>query len=119
MSFFQPSLEDFTLAKAMNDVEHISRPSLSYWQDAWVRLKQNTRAIASLWIIVLLTLFTILGPVAWQVDPDLQDLNQVSQSPSLPKTAMLVDKYTPWNGVQLKSYLPPKNYPDHIDAPNG
>ena len=32
---------------------------------------------------------------------------------------MLVDKYTPWNGVQLKSYLPPKNYPDHIDAPNG
>ena len=119
MSFFQPSLEDFTLAKAMNDVEHISRPSLSYWQDAWFRLKQNTRAIVSLWIIVLLTLFTILGPVAWQVDPDLQDLNQVSQSPSLPKTAMLVDKYTPWNGVQLNSYLPPKNYLDHIDAPNG
>jgi oligopeptide transport system permease protein len=34
------------------------RPSRSYWQDAWARLKANRRAIASLYIIVFLMLFT-------------------------------------------------------------
>ncbi|MCE2426335.1 MAG: hypothetical protein J4F45_14800 [Pseudomonadales bacterium] len=31
------------------EVETVSRPSLSYWQDAWIRLKANRRALISLY----------------------------------------------------------------------
>ena len=117
MSVFQPSSGDFESVEAIADIEQISRPSLSYWQDAWVRLKQNTRALVSLWIIILLSLFTLAGPLVWQVDPALQDLNQVSQSPSLPKSALLVARYEPWQGVRLPDYVPPDIYPDQVDAP--
>lgn len=119
MSVFKPNAIDFELVDTTSDVEQISRPSLSYWQDAWVRLKQNTRAIVSLWIIILLALFTLVGPLVWRVDPTLQDLNQVSQSPSLPKEAVIVDSYTAWDGVRLDDYQPPDVYLDHVDAPTG
>ena len=117
MSVFQPSALDFERIETISDIEQISRPSLSYWQDAWVRLRQNTRAIVSLWIILLLGFFTLAGPLLWQVDPALQDLNQVSQSPSLPKSAILVVNYSPWAGVRLENYKPPEPYPVHVAAP--
>ena len=89
MSLFQPELNDFERATVQSDIEQISRPSLSYWQDAWVRLKKNTRALVSLGIIILLAIFTLIGPLVWRVDPALQDLNQVSQAPSWPKPAIV------------------------------
>ena len=52
---------DFTPASHGQSLEHLSRPSLSYWQDAWIRLRQNTRAIISLYIVVGLALFTLAG----------------------------------------------------------
>ncbi|MFT6117618.1 MAG: oligopeptide transport system permease protein, partial [Candidatus Azotimanducaceae bacterium] len=45
---------DFTPVKHDLGVEQLSRPSLSYWQDAWIRLKKNTRAIISLYIVIAL-----------------------------------------------------------------
>jgi len=59
------------------------RPSLSYWTDAWLRLRKNRQAIASLVIICLLLGGTLLGPLLWRVDPDRQDLARVSERPSL------------------------------------
>jgi len=77
------SADDFAPAEKKGDIEQISRPSLSYWQDAWRRLKGNTRAIISLYIIIALALFTLIGPLLWQVDPASQDLNQISQPSSI------------------------------------
>ena len=87
---------DFLPVEAENQGELITRPSLSYWQDAWRRLKKNVRALISLYLIAALALFTLVGPIAWNVDPTLQDLNQISQAPSLPKLATLVENHTPW-----------------------
>jgi oligopeptide transport system permease protein len=36
--------------------------TVSYWQDAWRRLKKNKIAIGALILIVLLTLFAVVGP---------------------------------------------------------
>ncbi|MBT7369979.1 MAG: ABC transporter permease, partial [Gammaproteobacteria bacterium] len=119
MSTVQPTAADFEPVKVESDVEQISRPSLSYWQDAWVRLKKNTRAIVSLWIIILLTVFTLIGPFIWQVDPALQDLNQVSQSPSWPKSAVVVEAYSTWDGIRIDGYQSPDNYPEQVAAPTG
>ncbi|MFP6802199.1 MAG: hypothetical protein VCA12_03550, partial [Pseudomonadales bacterium] len=85
---FEPTAADFEPLARQETAEQITRPSLSYWQDAWVRLKKNTRAIISLGIIVLLGLFTLIGPLLWSVNPALQNLNQVSQAPSWAKSAV-------------------------------
>jgi len=78
--------------------ENISRPSLSYWADAWIRLKANKRALFSLYLILLLLAFTILGPLIWNVDPAFQDLDQISQPPGSDRLALIVNDYEPWSG---------------------
>ena len=40
----------------------ILRPSMTYWQDAWRRLKQNKVAILSLCILIIITIMAIIGP---------------------------------------------------------
>ena len=74
--------------------QQISRPSLSYWQDAWRRLKRNPRALVSLGIVAALLAFTVAGPWIWRVDPASQDVNQISQGPGLPSTATIVAPYS-------------------------
>ena len=81
----------------------IVRPSLSYWQDAWIRLKANRRALVSLVIVIGLLLFSIAGPWVWRVDPGLQDLDQISQPPGTDRRAIIVEEYTPWDGVSLRT----------------
>ena len=120
LSASQPTARDFEPIQAALHAEQITRPSLSYWQDAWIRLKSNTRAIISLYIVILLAAFTVAGPVLWRVDPALQDLGQISQSPSLPKSAVLVEPYQAWQGITLADFpAEPDVYPDVIAAPMG
>lgn len=40
----------------------IVRPNITYWQDAWRRLKQNKVAILSLWILGIVVMLCIFGP---------------------------------------------------------
>ncbi len=82
-------------------VQVLSRPSLSYWQDAWRRLKANRRAFISLYIVIGLLLFTIAGPWVWQVDPSAQDLDQVSKAPGADRRAFVAEPYQPWAGVRV------------------
>ena len=90
---------DFEPVAVERQRQTISRPSLSYRQDAWRRLKANRRALTSLYIVVALALFTLAGPLVWTIDPAAQDLDQVSQPPSLPPTALVVAPYAPWSGL--------------------
>lgn len=43
--------------------EQVVRPALSYWADAWRRLRKNYLALFSLVFLVLLTLFAFLVPI--------------------------------------------------------
>ena len=38
------------------------RPSLTYWQDAWRRLKKNKMSMVGLVGIILIIIFAIVGP---------------------------------------------------------
>ena len=89
---------DFSPVGTEREVQTLSRPSLSYWQDAWLRLKANRRALVSLFLVIGLLLFTLVGPWLWQVNPASQDLDQVSQPPGVDRSALIVDPYTPWLG---------------------
>ena len=44
------------------DANRIDRPTISYWQDAWRRLKKNPVAMASLAVLGLLVIMVIIGP---------------------------------------------------------
>ena len=89
---------DFSPVGTERKVQTLSRPSLSYWQDAWLRLKANRRALVSLFLVIGLLLFTIVGPWLWQVNPAAQDLDQVSQPPGVDRSALIVAPYEPWLG---------------------
>ena len=92
------SARDFDKVTFDRQTQAISRPSLSYWQDAWRRLKSSPRALVSLWIVIALGLFTIVGPWLWRVHPAAQDLDQISEAPGLPSTATIVEPFAPWPG---------------------
>ena len=96
MSSLSPS--DFERITDHNEKESISRPSLSYWADAWLRLKANKRALFSLYLIITLLLFTAVGPLIWTVNPAFQDLDQISQAPGSSRIAVIIDDYEPWSG---------------------
>lgn len=45
-----------------SDAEKISRPSMTYLQDAWRRFKQNKLALFSAALLVVIVLMTLIGP---------------------------------------------------------
>jgi oligopeptide transport system permease protein len=98
---FEPTAADFDKVESVRDVQSLARPSQSYWQDAWQRLKRNRRAVVSLSIVIALGLFTIVGPWLWRIDPAAQDIDQISRAPGLPGAARIVAPYVPWDGVTL------------------
>ena len=94
----ETTIDDFAPLAAEQRRQQLSRPSLSYWQDAWIRLRANRRAILSLYIVIALLLFTLLGPLLWRVDPSAQDLDQVSRPPGAERMITLAAPYRSWNG---------------------
>jgi oligopeptide transport system permease protein len=62
--------------------EEIVRPSLTFWQDAWIRLKANKLAMAGLTFVVFITLVAIFGPMLSKYNYYSQDLNMANQPPS-------------------------------------
>jgi oligopeptide transport system permease protein len=103
MTVYTPTPEDFRPLDTALEGDRIDRPSLSYWQDVWRRLRSNRRAIASLYIVVALLLFTLLGPVLWPVDPALQDLEQISQPPNTGRYALVIADSAPQPGTSGES----------------
>ena len=59
--------------KDTKEMEGISRPSLSFWQDAWRRLKKNKLAFASLFLILIYALLAIVAPMISRYDFSTMD----------------------------------------------
>ncbi len=58
------TLEDFEPASQQERDDFIQdRQSVSYWKDAWRRLKKNTVAMIALGVIIFLFLFAFVGPL--------------------------------------------------------
>lgn len=58
-----------------------ARPSITYWQDAWRRLKKNPLAMASLIFIALLVLTAIIGPFLSPYSYSDQDFTKINLKP--------------------------------------
>lgn len=64
-------------------MESISRPSLSFWQDAWRRLRKNRAAFVGLCIIVLYGLLAIFVPVFSKYSYTAMDTASMHGLPSM------------------------------------
>lgn len=62
--------------------EAIVRPSLTYWQDVWRRLKENKLAMIGLTFVVLITIIAIIGPLLSKYNYYSQGLDMANQPPS-------------------------------------
>ncbi|MCQ2566193.1 MAG: ABC transporter permease [Clostridia bacterium] len=62
--------------------EQINRPSVSYWQNAWMKLKKDKLAIIGVVFIILMTLLAIFGPIFSPYTYEQQDYDVVNQPPS-------------------------------------
>ena len=63
------SPDDFASASRQEKDDFIQdRQSVSYWKDAWRRLKKNVVAMVALGVIVFLFLICLCGPAS---DPDM------------------------------------------------
>ena len=95
---WHPSPSDFAPKPKHKSADAITRPAMSYWQDAWRRLKENKRAIFSLYLIIGLVTFTLAGPYLWTIDPSAQDLDQIGITPGANRNVTIAPAYQPWYG---------------------
>lgn len=65
------------------NMESISRPNLSFWQDAWRRLWQNRSAFLGLCVIILYVLLAIFAPMFSKYKFSDMDYMAMNAGPSL------------------------------------
>ena len=68
--------------KNIEKIQENNKPSLGYWQDAWLRLKKDKMAMAGLCFIVFLMLLALIGPMFSSIGYADQDFNNVNAGPS-------------------------------------
>jgi oligopeptide transport system permease protein len=91
-----PPAADFEPAPRDRGARGPVRPSLSYWGDAWLRLRRNRQALASLAIVCGMVAATLAGPLVWRVDPGEQVLTRISEPPSLGRSAVVLPELAPF-----------------------
>ena len=70
------------LDKASISADQISRPSVSYWKDAWRRFRKDKLAVFGLVMILIVSLFAIFGPMFCPYAYDEADFLSIAQWPS-------------------------------------
>ena len=68
------------IGKNIEKIESISRPSLTFWQEAWRRIRGNKVAYFSLILLILYGLLAIFAPMVSHYGFDQQDAYNMSKS---------------------------------------
>lgn len=77
------SRDDFEkVDRQSQHTEVVVRESISAWQDAWLRLKENKLAMLSLVLLVLIVLFALFGQLLTPFDYQTNDLSNTNQAPN-------------------------------------
>ena len=71
------------IGKNIEKMESISRPSLTFWQEAWRRIRKDKAAFFSLVLLVTYILLAIFAPMLSQYGCDQQDAYHMKEGLSL------------------------------------
>ncbi|CAM3099057.1 oligopeptide ABC transporter permease [Filibacter tadaridae] len=64
--------------------EKITKPSLSFWQDAWLRIRKNKAAIISMFILAFIVIMAFVGPYMVKFDPQEVNVTHANLPPKIP-----------------------------------
>lgn len=79
----QISKDKFQLVGTKNsDAEKISKPSLSFWKDVFIRFRKNQLAVFGLVLLILLIFMATFGPHMTEYDYRTNDLANKNKAPS-------------------------------------
>lgn len=70
------------MEKDKDDLNRVVRPSLTYWQDAWVKLRKNPVAVAGLVILIIYILLAIFAPMFSAYDYKTQNADLMNVAPN-------------------------------------
>ncbi|WLD94708.1 ABC transporter permease [Alkalihalobacillus sp. AL-G] len=65
-----------------NEAEKITRPSISFWQDVWMRFRKNKLAMSGVVLLFLLLIAAIIGPMLTPYDYRTTNLQGTNLPPS-------------------------------------
>lgn len=66
-----------------SQAEKIAKPSLSFWQDAWLRIRKNKAAIVSMVILLLIIVMAFIGPYIGPHDAETQTITHANLPPKI------------------------------------
>ena len=70
------------LSEEEKQTDVINRPSVTYWQNAWSKMRHDPLAMAGLVFIFLMVLLAIFGPMIQPYTYDMQDYTAINQTPN-------------------------------------
>ncbi len=89
-----------------SQAERISKPSVSFWKDAWYRIRKNKAAIVSVFILVFIILMSLIGPYIGPHDAETQTITHANLPPKVPGIEKLgiMDGYGNLAGKEVNLY---------------
>jgi len=69
--------------KSITEIPEKMRPSLTYWQDAWRRLKNHKMAMVGLFGVIIIVLIAVLGPMFVKASYSDQNLDYANIPPRM------------------------------------
>ena len=82
MNLYDPSLFE-PLSPEQKMHSEIMRPSLTYWSDAWRRLRHDKLALSGLIVIVMILILAVFGPMLSPYEYDAMDFMIINEPPNL------------------------------------
>ena len=67
-----------------SQAERITKPSLSFWQDAWLRIRKNKAAIVSFILLIMIIVMSFVGPMISPHDAEKQTITHANLPPKVP-----------------------------------
>jgi len=68
--------------KDNRNAEQIRRPTIKYWADVWRRLKQNKLAMFGLFMLILMAIMSLIGPVISKYNYNEQSYTNINVKPN-------------------------------------
>lgn len=89
-----PSSDLFSLLDRSDQprMQDISRPTITYWQDAWLRIRKNRLALVSACYVLMLALAALIVPSQLYYSYDEQEVWNAHVGPSLGQLAVVVSQ---------------------------
>ena len=66
-----------------SQAERITKPSLSFWQDAWLRIRKNKAAIVSIFVLAFIIVMSFVGPMISPYDAETQTITHANLPPKI------------------------------------